>query len=131
MTILQSCVYPSTGKNLDYRDSDIYNRIGFPAGSTPGDIQSNNDKAKLANSGVRVVDDYYYRVPEPKKPRVKRRPPKRVLRVKYEPSSRFYNNPYSFKPPAQFPYFDSDQYYTPPRGASNIEYQPKSNNKLY
>lgn len=132
MIFLQSCVFPSASKNLDSRDVDIYNRIGFTAGNTPVDIQNNNDRAKRVNSGVRVVDDYYYRGPEPKKIRPKKRSSKRVLRVNYVPSSRYYNNPYSFKPPAQFPYFDSDQYYTPPQASRGVENQNNlNNNKLY
>ena len=127
----QGCVFPSDGTLLDGRDADLYDRIGFPVGNRPVDISTNNRNAKLANQGMKVVDDYYYRTPEPKRPLVKSRPQKRVLRVRYRPSSRYYNNPYSFKPPAQFPYFDSDQYYIPPRAGDNSENQSVNNNKLY
>lgn len=132
LLLIQSCVFPNYSKDLDARDDDLYNRVGFPSGNSPTDIGANNEKAKLANKGVVVVDDYYYRSPELKraKPRPKR--VKRVLRVRYEPSSRYYNNPYSFKPPAKFPYFDSDQYYIPPRASGEGEVPGNlNNNKLY
>ena len=131
LLLSQGCVFSSDGTLLDGRDSDLYNRIGFPAGNRPADIATSNRNAKLANQGMKVVDDYYYRTPEPKSAPVKRAPQKRVLRVRYQPSSRYYNNPYSFKPPAQFPYFDSDQYYIPPRAEDNSENQSVTNNKLY
>ncbi len=116
LTTLLSCA-PNFGKNLDNRDEDLYNRVGYRPGHTPADYQSYQDSARDRQSGnVKVVPDYYYR----KADRVANRPPaqraKKVVSVKYEPSSRHYNNPYSFKPPLNFPYFDSDQYYVPPRG---------------
>ncbi len=131
--VATSC-FSNIGRNLDNRDSDLYNRIGYKPGSTPYDQRNANKKAKLINSGAKIVPDYYYRRAEKRPPvrKVKKRKLVKTISVNYEPSSRFYNNPYSFKPPAQFPYFDSDQYYIPPRGASNIEYQPRpNNNKLY
>lgn len=139
--MILSCCTPNIGKNLDSRDDDLYNRVGFKPGSTPNDIRHNNDIARMANEGkVKVVPDFYYRAPDKRPVRVKpskkrSRPPVQSLR--YEPSSRYYNNPYSFKPPLNFPYFDSDQYYVPPTGYDNKGYDQSSgqrnnnNNNLY
>ncbi len=127
--LLLSCT-PNYGKNLDSRDDDLYNRVGYKPGSTPIDIRQQNDIAKMANEGgVRVVPDYYYRTADtnPARPRrVKKSAKVPVKSVRYEPSSRYYNNPYSFKPPLNFPYFDSDQYYVPPTGYDNKGYDRNS-----
>ena len=84
--IFASCT-PNYGRNLDDRDYDLYDKIGFKSGSQPRDIARKNREGKLSNSGVRIVEDYYYRKPEVKRLPPPKKPPKRVLRVKYEPSS--------------------------------------------
>lgn len=149
---LFSC-FGSVGRNLDDRDSDLYNRIGYQPGRTPLDQEVDNLNAKYKGQGVTVVPDYYYRGPDPSlTPRpTARTSPTRSISVRYKPSSRSYSNPYSFKPPENFPYFDSDQYYVPPQGVNhggngfnqgqssrgdqypnqNQNQNPNNNNQLY
>lgn len=117
---LFSC-FGSAGTNLDSRDEDLYSRIGYKPGNTPLDQEVANFNGTIQRRGVKIVPDYYYRGPDQKlAPRsAGRAPTNRMVSVKYKPSSRYYNNPYSFKPPANFPYFDSDQYYVPPQGIRN------------
>lgn len=97
-----SC-FPSAARNLDKRDSYLYNKTGFrPEKQTP---------------------DYYYRAPvqRPKSyPVTNSNGPTK----QYPPASRYYKNPYSLKPPQQYPYYDSDEYYVPPQGGqANQDYQ--------
>jgi hypothetical protein len=42
----------------------------------------------------------------------------RSYQQQYKPASRAYNNPYNYPPRNYYPYYDFDQYYTPP-----IQYQ--------
>ena len=110
-----SCI-PNFSKNLDKRDHSQYNRIGYRPGYGPGDVKS----VKSSNDArVRVTPDSYYRSADRKpRRRVGKKKSRNVFSVPYEPSSRHYNNPYSFKPPLNFPYFDADQYYVPPKSYS-------------
>ncbi len=108
-----SCLAPS-GKNLDGRDSYLYDKVGYDPGTRPQNGGSSSPP-------VQVVPDYYYRTPpvvaRPSAPM----PPRNSFSQQYPPASRFYSNPYSFNPPVAFPFYDSDQYYVPPRNVSNGE----------
>lgn len=106
-SILSSC-FPSKGRVLDSRDGDLYDKTGFKPAGRPG------ERAQPDSADVQVVPDYYYQVVDPTQPKVVKTIPQR-----YAPASRYYNNPYALKPPANFPYYDSDQYYVPPRGLNN------------
>lgn len=101
-----SC-FPAPGTNLTPRDAPLYDNVGFTPGSRP-----NERPEPKAKSAVKVVPDYYYRKPDPSGAVVVEPRP-----VRYPPSSRFYSNPYALKPPRNFPYYDSDHYYIPPKGS--------------
>ncbi len=45
----------------------------------------------------------------------------RAYQRQYQPNSRAYNNPYKYPPRNYYPYYDFDQYYTPPTQYQNIE----------
>ncbi len=111
-----SCCTSNISKSLDSRDKGLYNRIGYRPGYGPD--SGSGSLAKSSNdTRVRITPDSYYRSAD-RKPtrRVVKKKSRNVFSVPYEPSSRHYNNPYSFKPPLNFPYFDADQYYVPPNG---------------
>jgi len=103
---LTSCV----GKSYD-----LYEKVGFEKGMRPneqGQVQGQGQQYQQqspmpypqynqANAPqVNVVPDYYYHQP--------------IYPQYGAPGSRAYNNPYAFQPPAQYPYYDADQYYIPP-----------------
>ncbi len=97
---------------------DLYEKVGFEKGMRPNEqdqqyqqYQQPPMSAPQYNQGnapqVNVVPDYYYHQP--------------VYPQYGAPASRTYNNPYSFQPPAQYPYYDADQYYIPPSNFYNGE----------
>lgn len=100
--------------NLDSRDYDLYDRLGYEQGKRP---ETAFDYKRSGVSG-NVVPDYYYRVPSIQ-------PQGQIKDNRYNyyseqqrvnmPSSKQYSNPYAFTP-QNFPFYDSDQYYTPPVG---------------
>lgn len=92
---------------------DLYDKVGFEKGTRPNEPQAQQYSQPIAapqhNQApqVNVVPDYYYR--------------QSVYPQHMAPASRAYNNPYSFQPPAQYPYYDSDQYYIPPSNSYSGE----------
>jgi len=110
--VILSC---NRSPNLDSRDHDLYDRLGYEQGKRPETAFD----YKRAEPTVNVVPDYYYRVPPPQ-------PQGQITNNRYNyygdqqrvyvPSSRQYSNPYAFTP-QNFPFYDSDQYYTPPIGS--------------
>ena len=45
----------------------------------------------------------------------------------YPPASRYYSNPYAFPPQNNYPYYDSDQYYVPPKSYGTNDYNNNEN----
>ncbi len=121
--VLNSCSFSS--KDLTQRDANLYSTPGFE-GDRP--IEGALSRLDVARPGdYRVVPDYYYRSPPPQavvpQQRQQQASPYQPASGVYPAASRFYTNPYALKPPAQYPYYDSDQYYTPPRGQGYDSYQ--------
>lgn len=109
--IIFACIF-SCHDNID-----VYNRPGFDVGTRPSTgnpsqvmppnfaqppayAPMSQQAPVQAAPAFRPAPDYYYY--QPYYPQYQR------------PASRYYNNPYSFQPPAQYPYYDTDQYYVPP-----------------
>jgi len=108
---VSSCVFPSAGRNLVPRDAVLYNNVGFSPGSRPG------ERPEVKKGAAKIVPDYYYRTPPTASgARITRSRPKR-----FPPASRFYSNPYALKPPRNYPFYDSDHYYVPPKNSNNSE----------
>lgn len=113
--ILSSC-FSSDGRVLDGRDRDLYNNVGYLPDRVPDQVINKKTSRRQVYT------------PAPKR----RRAP--YQSDYYPPSSRLYTNPYSLNPPLNRPYYDSDQYYTPPysidqtRGVKPTNYNYKYNN---
>lgn len=119
IALINSCSIHS--KDLSKRDMNLYNTPGFEGGRPIESIMSRPDPSIVKPVGARVAPDYYYRVPPPQQVSTQSQPVSAASQnprggMQYPPASRFYSNPYALKPPPEYPYYDSDQYYTPPRG---------------
>ncbi len=109
---ITSC-FPSGGYDLTGRDAHLYDNVGFEPGQRPNERPQSSQKAPVA-----ITADYYYRTA----PRNSGSVVVPSAPVEFAPASRFYSNPYSLKPPQNFPLYDSDHYYSPPKNSSYQEY---------
>lgn len=117
-------------------DPYLYDRTGFDEGTRP--VVASNPNALVQNP-----PDYYrqpqyhqgYQQPAYRQPRpnyqqpIYAQPPYQQPQYPTAGGSRYYSNPYAIAPqPYQgySPYYDGDQYYTPPTYYNNIEPSQRS-----
>ncbi len=132
LTSCHGSSYELDGYNRQRKQMDVQDyQQEYQKYQQNGGYPQGNAAPTMSNGGapVKVVPDYYYQQQggqqgyqaapaQGQRRAVQQQRPNANYpqsRMQYSPpNSRSYDNPYSFQPPAQYPYYDADSYYVPP-----------------